>query len=260
VSIGTKKKTKYLAAIQEWEARHTHTLDNVERLYGKLLHTCLVIPSGRAYLTRLETMLGTCHDHPFVPCAPVKGISTDLEWWASVLRQPYLGCTIPGPVQLYDPGAFSDASSGVGVTIVIGDRWRAWRLIPGWQTLDGKRNIGWAESIGFECLIRALAATANPRHHLKLYGDNKGVVEGWWNGCSRNYAVNGVFQCIHSYLATTGLEHNFHSAYVSTTTNPADGPSQGILPPTSLLLPPVPMPSCLDRFLIDTQEPYSPTE
>jgi hypothetical protein len=260
VSLGSGKKEKYLRAMEEWQAHPTHTLEDVEKLYGKLLHTCLVVPHGRAYLTGLETMLGTCHDRPFVPRAAAKGIDHELGWWASVLRRQCLSRPIPGPVRMLDVGAFSDASSGVGIAIVIRDRWRAWRLIPGWQTLDGKRDIGWAESIGFECLVRALATNVDPTSHYKLYGDNKGVVEGWWNGRSRNRAVNGVFRRIHAHLEGTGLEYNFHTAYVSSCTNPADDPSRGIYPPLSSLLPPVPLPPCLDRFVIDSQEPFSPPE
>jgi hypothetical protein len=67
VSIPQKKKSKYLDAIQEWLSRPTHTLEQVRKLYGKLLHACLVIPAGRAYLTNLEALLGistialSCH-------------------------------------------------------------------------------------------------------------------------------------------------------------------------------------------------------
>jgi hypothetical protein len=90
-------------------------------------------------------MLGLFTHCPFALRSAVKGISSDMEWWASLLIRPTLQCSIPRPVNLYDIGAFSDASSGVGIAIVVQGRWRIWRLIPGWQTLDGKRDIGWAE-------------------------------------------------------------------------------------------------------------------
>jgi hypothetical protein len=51
VSLPTAKRTKYQLAILEWRNRSAHTLHNVQKLYGKLLHTALVIPSERAYLT-----------------------------------------------------------------------------------------------------------------------------------------------------------------------------------------------------------------
>jgi hypothetical protein len=46
VSIPQKKKEKYLAAIREWETWPQHTLQEVQELYGKLLHASLVLPAG----------------------------------------------------------------------------------------------------------------------------------------------------------------------------------------------------------------------
>lgn len=54
--------------------------------------------------------------------------------------------------------------------------------------------------------------------------------------------------------------NSFHTQYVASKANPADAPSRGIYPSTSLLLPPITLPSYLDRFLIDSQLPYTPTE
>jgi hypothetical protein len=70
VSIPARKKSKYLDAIVLWESRQTHTLEEVQKLYGKLLHASLIIPMGRAYLTNLETMLGIFHNSPFKPRTP----------------------------------------------------------------------------------------------------------------------------------------------------------------------------------------------
>ena len=74
VSLGAAKKTKYLNAILAWTQQPTHPLHNVQKLYGKLLHICLVIPRGQAYLTKLETMLCAGHNHPFVPHSSPKGL------------------------------------------------------------------------------------------------------------------------------------------------------------------------------------------
>jgi hypothetical protein len=55
---------------------------------------------------------------------------------------------------------------------VIGDCWRAWRLIPGWKTHDGKRDIRWAEAVGFELLICTIASLLNTDGHVIVQGDN----------------------------------------------------------------------------------------
>ena len=57
VHLLEEKRVKYLAVIMEWEKDHTHNLLETQQLYGKLLHTTLVLPAGQAYLTNLEAML-----------------------------------------------------------------------------------------------------------------------------------------------------------------------------------------------------------
>ena len=70
VSLPDSKKEKYLQAIREWETKPRHTLDEAQKLYGKLLHACHVVPAGRVYLTNLEAFMGACHDRPFCPHYP----------------------------------------------------------------------------------------------------------------------------------------------------------------------------------------------
>jgi hypothetical protein len=59
VEITEEKKEKYKEAIRVWTSHTTHTLDNIQKLYGKLLHASLMVPAKHAYLTSLEAMLGT---------------------------------------------------------------------------------------------------------------------------------------------------------------------------------------------------------
>ena len=220
----------------------------------------MVIPWGRAYLTGLEAMLRVCGDRPFVPHSPVRSIRTDLEWWVEVLQQPRLRRPIPYPVWLVDLAAFSDASSGIGIAITIGDCWRAWRLIPGWRTMGGERDIGWAEAVGFQLLVLSITSARGVDEHYRLFGDNLGVVEGWRNRRSKNASVNLVFRQLLSHLHDAGNTECIHTAYVPSAHNPADRPSRGIYPSHALLLPPVPLPTGLGQFLIDAVEPLTPLE
>jgi len=191
VEIPFTKKQKYLLAIVEWTERNTHTLEEVQKLYGKLLHASLIVTAGRAYLTNLETMIPTFTKKPFVARHAPKDTPHDLKWWTAALSSPTLTRNVPEPYDLIESRAYSDASSGFGIAIVIGDRWRAWKLLPGWKS-EG-RDIGWAESIGFELLVKAVTAECSPRDRFKVYGDNKGVVEGWWNRRSRNKPTKESF-------------------------------------------------------------------
>lgn len=256
VAIPQKKRAKYLATITTWQSQRAHTLEEVQQLYGKLLHASLVLPAGRAYLTCLETMLGLFNNSPFMPRTPPRDTASDLQWWRDRLLRPVLARPIPGPHAVEDPNAFSDASSSVGIGIVVGDRWRAWRLLPGWKT--DSREIGWAESVGFELLVLTLLPLYTRGSHVRVYGDNNGVVEGWWKGRSRNRPTNATFKRLHDSIEASGC--HVHTRYVRSALNPADGPSRGIFPPEALLLPRVSIPPEVQDFVVDYDAPLTPTE
>lgn len=251
VYLDEEKKAKYLDAIRGWETRDSHVLNDVQQLYGKLLHTTLVVPRGRAYLTSLEAMLCLAFIKPFIPRRPIKRLDADLLWWKRLLQSSFVGRPIPKPLTLFNPEAYSDASSGFGIAITIGVRWRAWRLRKGWQTLDGKRDIGWAEAVGFELLILYLISMGGPQRNFKVFGDNQGVIEGWRNGRSRNTAVNEVFRRIFSVINDSAASYSFHPTYVTSKANPADDPSRGVYGSAEHLLPNLHIPSALESFIID---------
>ena len=238
VSLSDSMKEKYLQAILDWEAKPRHTLDEVQKLYGKLLHACHVLPSGRAYLTSLESFMAQFHNRPFCLHSPPRRTAGDLQWWKSRLVQPTLARPIPSPAPIIDASAYSDASSETGIGITVGDKWRAWRLLPGWKA--DTRDIGWAEAVGFLLLTLTLSPTVPKGSHVKVFGDNRGVVEGWWKGRSRNKPTNDVFRDIHTLSEEKGIL--FHTRYVPSKENPADNPSRGVYYHQSLLLPAIPIP------------------
>ena len=151
VSLQEEKKLKYQRAIEEWKRRDTHTLEDVQKLYGKLLHTCLIVPEGWAYLTKLESMLSIFHLTPYKPRHLPHHTDRDLLWWSQTLSKPALSREIPGAQEIVDVRTFSDASSSIEIGIVIHDRWRAWTFKPGWNS-DGQ-DITWAKAVGMELLI-----------------------------------------------------------------------------------------------------------
>jgi len=173
VHLPEEKKEKYLHAIQTWQLHSAHVLIDVQSLYGKLRHTSLIVPQGWVYLTALESMLQLWADKPLLLRRPAKGLASNLLWWTTLLQQDFVGCAIPRPLPLHDPKAFSDASSSFGIAIVIGQYWRAWTLKPGWNTLNRERDIGWAEAVGFEFLIRYLIHLGEKERHFRVFGDNQ---------------------------------------------------------------------------------------
>ncbi|CDO73030.1 hypothetical protein BN946_scf185007.g84 [Trametes cinnabarina] len=258
VSIPRAKADKYIAAIDVWLQKPTHDLKEVQQLHGKLWHASLVVQHGRAFLVNLEAMLGIFHDRPFVPRTPPRHTAADLKWWRTTLSLATLSRQLPSPCAVWDPLAYSDASSGVGIAVVIRDHWRAWRLLPGWKS-DG-RDIGWAEAVGFQFLVHTVLVVSRAQHGcaFKVHGDNRGVVEGWWRGRSRNHPTNEVFKRIAAELEEQ--QSRVLTRYVQSAANPADGPSRGVYPSTTLLLPPIPVPAELQPFIIDFDAPPTRAE
>ncbi|RXW17522.1 hypothetical protein EST38_g8333 [Candolleomyces aberdarensis] len=259
VGIPAAKREKYLQAIEEWSQSPRHNLEETQKLYGKLLHICHVIPEGRAYLTNLEAFMGLFTDSPFMPRTPPRHTENDLRWWREQLTGTGNTRKIPSQRPIYDIRAFSDASSEVGIGIIIDNRWRAWRLLPGWKA--ERRDIGWAEAAGFLLLSLTIIKLWPEREsdtHFWVFGDNMGVVEGWWKGRSRNWPTNLIFRSVHKLCRQNSI--GLHTRYVISKDNPADGPSRGKYGNPDALLPSIEIPAELAPFIANFDEPLTATE
>jgi hypothetical protein len=67
--------------------------------------------------------MASFNGNPFVPHHAPHHTSADLAWWLNALNSPRISCSIPGPAVVTDRNAFSDASLGFGIGIVIGSEW-----------------------------------------------------------------------------------------------------------------------------------------
>ena len=112
VHLLEEKRVKYLTVITEWEKDHTHNLLETQQLYRKLLHTMLVLPAGRAYLTNLEAMLALFHNSAFIPHSPPRDTEVDIQWWRQQLSCANLSRPIREPCKPTEYHAYSDTSSG----------------------------------------------------------------------------------------------------------------------------------------------------
>ena len=232
----------------------------MQEIYRKLLHVASVLPQGHMYLTGLESMLATCAKKPFVPHHPDTGLDQDLNWWLDKLKNGAIIHSIHPPPLFLDLEAFSDASSGFGISITIGNQWRAWRLRPDWSTLHGKKDIRWAEAVSFEFLIRAVDIHLSDPRHVILHGDNTSIIEGWRVGRHCNRAVNTIFKHIHAFLESARHVCGIATCYIPIEDNPADQPSRGIYDARHCLLLPFQLPEHLRVFLTDTNDPLSARE
>ena len=256
VSLTDHKREKYCRAIREWNESARHPLQETEKLHGKLLHVTHIIPKGQAYLLGLERLMAMQHNKPHTPLTPPKGTAFELDWWLLALSSPSPIRPIPSPSPLVDLSAFSDASSGVGLAFLVGKKWKAWHLLPGWQS-DG-RDIAWAESITLELMAQAVVVEHGQHNLYKLHCDNRVVVNGWPRGRSHNRHVNATFRRLHDLSEQTHSRFIIH--YVPSALNPADGPSRGQFPQ----YPPsfgstLPDPS-ISNFFIDATLPRTQRE
>ncbi|KIO08716.1 hypothetical protein M404DRAFT_57315, partial [Pisolithus tinctorius Marx 270] len=174
---------------------------------------------------------------------------------AALTSPLHLSPPIPIPIHrsAIDLRAFSDASSTVGLAVVIGERWRAWKLHPDWK--KDERDIGWAESVAFELLVRYLLIISPSPEPIRVFGDNEGVVRAWKKGRSNNRPTNETFRRIHSLLASP--PRRIFAEYIPSEDNPADSPSRGIYPPPELALPPISIPDPIAHLVLDLDDPRS---
>ena len=227
VTLTEHKWEKYCQTIRNWNLNTKHSLNETEKLHGKLLHVTHIIPKGCAYLSGLERLMATQRDKPHIPLSSPKGTDFELNWWMHALSSLPSPHPIPAPTQVLDVQAFSDASSGTGIAFLVGKKWKAWRLLPGWQS--DRRDIAWAESIALELMVHAVVAEHGQNKSYRLYCDNHVVVEGWPNGHSHNQHVNLAFRHLHDLSDETNSI--FLTRYIPSALNSADGPSRGRFPP-----------------------------
>lgn len=97
--------------------------------------------------------------------------------------------------------------------------------------------------------MRILLLDDPPPSTLLVYGDNRSIVEGWWNGRSRNRLVNRIFRRIHELIRPCRV--SIVTRYVASADNPADGPSRGRFPSSVSLLPSPALPAELSERLVD---------
>ena len=174
--LAEPKCLKYINAIAEWNLCCTHTLNEVQKLHGKLIHATLVFLDGRPYLINIEAMLTIFGDKPFLLRTLPRGTQDDTKWWLNRLSDLSHPLPIPSPQPVVVLNAFSDASSSTGISILLNGLWRTWILCPGWKS--GGCDIGWAESVGFELLILAILHSGASDIHIKVFGDRVSSMGG----------------------------------------------------------------------------------
>ena len=156
VAHTTEKCQKYSKSITEWLLRSVHDLNDVQRLYGKLLHACLVVPAGRSYLTNLEAMLVLCGPNPFT--LPSKVCTRTSPGGLLSLLPPFSDSSLPPSNSMTSkPSLMQVQASGLpSPSVIIGE--------PSALSQDGKPSTESGTLAGRKLL--ASSCSSNPSHGL----------------------------------------------------------------------------------------------
>jgi hypothetical protein len=224
VEMGQEKKDKYKDAFKELMSHATHTLDDIQKIYGKLLHTSLVATANSR--TRLPHQLGShagnlqYKSSRFTPLTPRHQKRPPMV--ALLLqRRKKLSRRIPGPCGLRTMARslmlVPDLELRLSSKIAGEPGGSSWVGTLKGETLDGPKQLFSSSSSMLSSHLVSLASI--------------------------------VFRQVHDILSArecTGI-----TRYVTSRENPADAPSRDIYPPPSVLLPLILIPGALRLLFTD---------
>lgn len=245
VSLPAEKSTKYSKKLTEYLDKGQADLKATQSIHGTLVHCALISIEGRSRLPSISHFTSSFHylrnKHVVRPIPDP--VAADLRWWIAHFNQSPISLSFANRPPPQDIDFWVDASTRVGIGVVINGHWDGWALQAGWKT--NGRDIGWAEMAAVELGVCALIPRVPPGSHVTLKSDNQGVIGALRTHRSRNRQQNLVLQRIVSTL----LQHNISisSVYVQSKENIADPPSRGMAPPNrirSFLVPTPPIELC----------------
>ncbi|ESK89149.1 tyrosine recombinase [Moniliophthora roreri MCA 2997] len=125
-----------------------------------------------------------------VPEAMIK----DLIWWKKQLSNSFYYCQLQPLPHVVDLGVYVDASTDWGISIVIGQEWAAFQLIPDWKSQLPDWDICWLETIVVEFTLLFLIAKGYSNTRLLVRSDNQGTIGTFIKAHSTNKWIN-LFIC-----------------------------------------------------------------
>ena len=251
ITLPTSKQQKYLSSIQNWCAATFHSLNELQRLYGQLLHVCLLIPRGRAYLASLEKQLSIYNKRPHCQHRSSKQILVDLQWWLTLFEQGKLSTPLPSFESFPSLQAYADASLGSGLGIVFNQFYASFAYNKNFLAQD--YDIAWAEGLAVFTLLHYLQLHL-PRHfRFAIFCDNQVVTSCFKLGRSRNFHLNELLKDIYYLLHINQWDIQIN--YIPSHSNPADKPSRG-LPASGTSICNFSLPPSLSAFIHQCPSAY----
>ena len=188
------------------------------------MHVTFVYRDGRPYLPSLQRFVNSFSNvnSRFVRRHPSSAVLTDLEYWSHILSIDNVVRSL-APRVTVDMNIWVDASTSWGIGLVVDGRWRAWKLVPGWNT--DRRDIGWAESIALEFAIRHIHGLGVCRMNVLVHSDNQGSIGQYRRGRGRNPQTNESIK--RTYPLIIGNDFDIVLEFVKSERNIADAVSRG---------------------------------
>jgi hypothetical protein len=173
----------------------------IRSLHGSLQHITFVYRDGRSFLPSLTAQISK-FPNDFVSHNLSAAARGDLVWWQDILSLPNVSRSLLIRTTV-DLDVWVDASTDFGIGILIGGRWAAWKLRPGWKA-EG-RDIGWAESIAIELACMVLCERDLLVADIIIHADNTSVIDAYKKGRSRNASRNSSIRRITEMLIPRNL-------------------------------------------------------
>ena len=248
VSLPDTKRAKYLHCVQAALSPAARlSLKEAEKLRGCLVHTCFVFLSGRLHLPSLHRFVSSFRKNRFSRRFLSPMMLSDLQWWHTALSDPsYSRSLLVRPV--IDHDIWVNASTSWGVALVVGTRFQAWQLAPGWDAAG--QHIGWAECIGLEVAMIFAVQQGWQEARLLVHSDNSGAIGQFLKGQSRNIDINASIIRTEELCRAANL--SITPIYVQLEDNRADAASRGMPQPNLIpLAPPVLLPGAIQPHFLN---------
>jgi len=219
-------------------------IKDIASIHSSLQHVTLVYQQGCSHLPSLAHFLSKSQNPHILHHVPMT-ITKDLKWWSCTLSIPH-GSRCLKPLPLLPLDIWVDASTSVGIGVLIDGHWAAWCLLENWDS-EG-RDIGWAEAVAIELAVAWLTCSGCHDACFKINCDNTSVIHSFWKGHFRNPSHNEMLLIISSSLGAANL--TIEPCYVQSALNKADDLSRDILgSPACCLNPSIVIPDVLKPLL-----------
>ena len=209
VSITEEKKVRALENVNvvlvDPSTKRKHW--EVASVHGTLQHFTFVYRAGRHHLAALSTFLSKFLND-YVSHHTPRSALTQLSWWKLILSCTPVKCC-PTTLPMVNLDIYFNTSTSLGVGLCVGNRWVAWRLVPGWNSRG--HDIGWVEAVALELAATWLAETDQHDVCAVIWSDNKGVIDAFNKGRSRNLHHNNCLWWISLLLAISNTSACFRS-------------------------------------------------